>query len=231
MLPRRPPAVPRSRSGAVVVLAVLVALTLNGIANVGKEWNDVANQVLKKRDAIDDASKALTDGIHHFKNYVIRRQDFETVNGTRYLVERPRNMEGGELKGIELAYRQFYDFLPGWLSGFGTQLNATYIDSSQALPAALGEAGQDTDIPGVSKWSFNAVGIYEKGPVSARLAYNWRSRVTNFFATDPQGRLIGAEFNSEMERQTKRDTTEGAEKPLGQRGFKVALSFEDRRMF
>jgi membrane protein len=30
--------------------------------------------------------------------------------------------------------------------------------------------------------------------------------------------LVGAEFNSEMERQTKRDTTEGAEKPLGQRG-------------
>jgi membrane protein len=30
--------------------------------------------------------------------------------------------------------------------------------------------------------------------------------------------LIGAEFNSEMERQTKRDTTEGTEKPLGQRG-------------
>jgi membrane protein len=29
--------------------------------------------------------------------------------------------------------------------------------------------------------------------------------------------LIGAEFNSEMERQTKRDTTEGPEKPLGQR--------------
>jgi len=30
--------------------------------------------------------------------------------------------------------------------------------------------------------------------------------------------LIGAEFNSEMERQTKRDTTEGPEKPLGARG-------------
>lgn len=30
--------------------------------------------------------------------------------------------------------------------------------------------------------------------------------------------LIGAEFNSEMERQTKRDTTEGQEKPLGERG-------------
>jgi membrane protein len=30
--------------------------------------------------------------------------------------------------------------------------------------------------------------------------------------------LVGAEFNSELERQTKRDTTEGPEKPLGQRG-------------
>lgn len=30
--------------------------------------------------------------------------------------------------------------------------------------------------------------------------------------------LIGAEFNSELERQTKRDTTDGAEKPLGERG-------------
>jgi membrane protein len=30
--------------------------------------------------------------------------------------------------------------------------------------------------------------------------------------------LIGAEFNSEMERQTRRDSTEGPEKPLGQRG-------------
>ena len=34
--------------------------------------------------------------------------------------------------------------------------------------------------------------------------------------------LIGAEFNSEMERQTKRDTTEGSEKPLGQRGANSA---------
>lgn len=30
--------------------------------------------------------------------------------------------------------------------------------------------------------------------------------------------LVGAEFNSEMERQTKRDTTDSPEKPLGQRG-------------
>jgi membrane protein len=30
--------------------------------------------------------------------------------------------------------------------------------------------------------------------------------------------VLGAEINAEMERQTRRDTTEGSEKPLGQRG-------------
>jgi len=30
--------------------------------------------------------------------------------------------------------------------------------------------------------------------------------------------LLGAELNSELERQTKKDSTEGPPKPLGQRG-------------
>jgi membrane protein len=34
--------------------------------------------------------------------------------------------------------------------------------------------------------------------------------------------LIGAELNAEMERQTKRDTTEGGEKPMGQRSAHAA---------
>jgi len=34
--------------------------------------------------------------------------------------------------------------------------------------------------------------------------------------------LLGAEFNAELERQTKRDTTEGPEKPLGERGANAA---------
>ncbi|MBY9063449.1 TonB-dependent receptor [Sphingomonas yunnanensis] len=119
---------------------------------------------------------------------------------TLVTVNRPENGGKGRLQGAEVAFQTFFDFLPGVLSGFGTQLNATYIDASQALPVSLGVAGQDSDIPGVSKWSYNAVGIYEKGPVSARLAYNWRSRVTNFFATDNAGQLIGAEFNRPIER-------------------------------
>jgi membrane protein len=36
--------------------------------------------------------------------------------------------------------------------------------------------------------------------------------------------LLGACFNAEMERQTARDTTAGAEKPMGQRGAKMAAT-------
>ena len=31
------------------------------------------------------------------------------------------------------------------------------------------------DFQNISKWSYNAVGIYEKGPASLRVAFNWRS--------------------------------------------------------
>jgi membrane protein len=34
--------------------------------------------------------------------------------------------------------------------------------------------------------------------------------------------LIGAEINAEMERQTRKDTTEGAPRPLGRRGARAA---------
>jgi membrane protein len=34
--------------------------------------------------------------------------------------------------------------------------------------------------------------------------------------------LVGAELNSELEHQTARDTTTGPERPLGERGAKMA---------
>jgi hypothetical protein len=37
---------------------------------------------------------------------------------------------GGTLKGFEVAYQTFFDFLPGLLSGFGVQGNYTYVKQS-----------------------------------------------------------------------------------------------------
>jgi membrane protein len=40
--------------------------------------------------------------------------------------------------------------------------------------------------------------------------------------------LLGAELNAEMEHQTRRDTTRGAEEPMGERGAYVADTVGER---
>jgi membrane protein len=61
-------------------------------------------------------------------------------------------------------------------------------------------------------------GSYDKtyGPLGAVVVFMMWLYLSAFIV------LIGAELNSEMERQTLRDTTEGAEKPLGRRGARSA---------
>lgn len=102
-------------------------------------------------------------------------------------VRGPANYSGkGEIKGFEVAYQQTYDFLPGFLSGLGMSANYTYIDSS-GLPNSFlnggGLANNSTVAPSgnlpleqLSKHNFNVTGFYEKGALSLRAAYNWRSR-------------------------------------------------------
>ena len=98
---------------------------------------------------------------------------------TDVLVNGPVNSDGGILKGLEISYQQTYDFLPGLLSGLGSQLSYTYVDADSFNNSNLGaEQSPFTGglpLAGVSKHTLNAVAFYEKGPLSARLAYNWRS--------------------------------------------------------
>lgn len=94
------------------------------------------------------------------------------INGMNYNLTEPLNGSDGSIRGGEFGYQQFFDFLPGLFSGFGVQANYTYIDAIS--PTSV--AGVTTTLPGLSKHSFNLVGMYEKGPLSARLAYNWRSQ-------------------------------------------------------
>ncbi|ESQ88942.1 hypothetical protein ABAC460_14265 [Asticcacaulis sp. AC460] len=99
-------------------------------------------------------------------------------NVTRYI-----NGSEGKVNGFEIAYQQFYDFLPGAWSGFGVQANFTKIDSSgghnplvnifdgnQLVQANL----SGLPLEGMSPTSYNFAVMYEKYGISARLAYNWR---------------------------------------------------------
>lgn len=96
----------------------------------------------------------------------------EFINGAFYQVSRPRNSDRAAIRGLELGYKQFYENLPGWLGGLGLQVNYTYVDSR--MPSTL--LGQSVPLQNLSKNSYNIIGMYERGPHSVRVAYNWRSR-------------------------------------------------------
>jgi TonB-dependent receptor len=105
--------------------------------------------------------------------------------------------DGGKIEGAEFAYQTFFDFLPGLLSGLGMQANYTYVNQIDIKNSNLVDAGAITNggvgaygageeavgsvvidshkLAGVSTNTFNLVGLYEKGPIGFRLAYNWRS--------------------------------------------------------
>ena len=83
-----------------------------------------------------------------------------------FLDTRQRNGETGSIIGVELAAQKAFD------NGFGVAANYTYVDSS--IDRAAGAPNEDLDYNGLSPHSFNVSGFYEKGPIQARLTYNYR---------------------------------------------------------
>lgn len=103
---------------------------------------------------------------------------------------------GGILKGVEVDFETFFHFLPSWLKGLGMQANYTFVKTSgihnsnlipatsnggvgavgAGVPAVTGVVIDSHHLAGVSKNSFDLTGLYERGPVGARLTYTWRSR-------------------------------------------------------
>lgn len=100
----------------------------------------------------------------------------------------------------------FEDYLPDMFKGLGMAANATFVDSHRDLytpvtgkycnATAGGETtgqtdnlnlnlnGCDTDgrtfsnlpLQQLSRWAYNVTLLYERGPVSGRMAYSWRSK-------------------------------------------------------
>ena len=98
------------------------------------------------------------------------------------------NASKAKVKGAEVAYQQFFDFLPGALSGLGVQANFTYVDSEAPSPASQGPVTQ-LPLEGLSKYNYNLIGIYEHGLISARVAYNWRNKFLVTTAANGTGNL------------------------------------------
>lgn len=105
-------------------------------------------------------------------------------NEATFSVRRPRNADTANVRGLELNLVHTFDWLPGLLSGFGTQLNATFVGSNATFDPA--STGTSFALEGLGD-SQNASVFYEKNGLSARVAYNRRQRFLESLVTPGQG--------------------------------------------
>jgi TonB-dependent receptor len=95
----------------------------------------------------------------------------EQINGETYNVSTYQSSGLSTIRGVEVGLQKFFDGLPRPFDGLGIQANYTYVDSEAPSPVA----GQTVPLQGLSKNSYNLVGMYERNRISVRLAYNYRS--------------------------------------------------------
>jgi len=121
----------------------------------------------------------------------IANQTFEfpqpdPATGATLLITGPVNTRKAKINGFEGQIRTFFDwdFLPTWARSFGVDANVTYINAKADF-VLFPDFGANPPIPGivvnrplpdVSHWSYNLTGMYENGPLSVRLSYNWRGK-------------------------------------------------------
>lgn len=180
-----------------------------GLAPITADQFDLTYENYFKPDSsftVDLFTKKLNGSIQ-FGNFL---RSFSNNGATEnVLVRGPVNGQGGgQLSGFELSYQTFFDFLPGLWNGLGVQANYTHthqhgINNSNLAnepgyiagsTVAFGGGDQVNGVvidshrlAGISDDSYNLVGLYEKGPIAARLAYSWRSA----FLTDNLDCCIG----------------------------------------
>ncbi|WEF34367.1 TonB-dependent receptor [Pseudoduganella chitinolytica] len=95
----------------------------------------------------------------------------EVIGGQTYRVTRPQNSGSGTLKGAEFSIQKFFDFLPGFWSGFGAQFNYTYISGDNETRTTLDSPTfEKTSLIDVARRSANFALLYEGHGVTGRLA-------------------------------------------------------------
>jgi len=127
------------------------------------------------------------------------------------------NQDEAKIKGLEVAYLQFYDELPGILGNLGLQANYTYIDANTNAPQSnVTEGDPDFDFQrvyrydvedflGLSDHAANIIGIYQDEKLEMRLAYNWRSEYLSSYRDFVTGNPIYQQATGYLDGSVKYD--------------------------
>ncbi len=128
-------------------------------------------------------------------DYITQSNTEITIPG-RGIVRLSSSVNGGNAKvyGAEAAYSQVFTFLPKPFDGFGVQGSYTHTEVKADYMA--GSRSIKDQLIGLSKNSFNLVGFYDKGPLSARLSYVWRDKYLSSTGSTEQAPTYVAAFGS-----------------------------------
>ncbi len=156
-------------------------------------------------------------------NYITQSNTEITIPG-RGIVRLSSSVNGGNAKvyGAEAAYSQVFTFLPEPFDGLGVQGSYTHTEVKADYTA--GSRAIRDQLIGLSKNSFNLVGFYDKGPLSARLSYVWRDKYLSSTGSTVQAPTYVAAFGS-LDGQLSVQATENL--TLSLEGINLAGAHQD----
>lgn len=138
--------------------------------------------------------------MHGFVQSIASYHTYNTVEGgtVQAQLTSPTNASNAYVRGVEADYKQVFDFLPSFWSGFGAEFNVTYSKGQQSAyhrPANGNLPGLDvpaTPFPGLTKLTYNATLFYEKYGFSGLITLNHRDQYLNGLGLEPGILTIGA---------------------------------------
>lgn len=154
-----------------------------GLVRAGLFYKNVNNNFTNLLIQDVPASEVRQRVLDYFGDLATSRPDLVAFNDdTEFLISQPRNGEGGTIWGLELEVIRQFNFLPGWLSGFGVIGNLTYTTAD--FPTLVGGRDEQGNVINVSldrpledqaAWVGNAALTYSRGGFDGRLIYTYQS--------------------------------------------------------
>jgi iron complex outermembrane receptor protein len=92
------------------------------------------------------------------------------------LITAVNNTGGGYIRGLEMAYTQTFDLLPGYWSGLGFSGSYSYTESNIQQQTDLSGSTVDITLPGLSETVYSATAFYDWESFSTRINVRYRNR-------------------------------------------------------
>lgn len=163
---------------------------------------------------------AITGYYRTITDRVINSDAQEDIDGTTFIIARPRNVGRAKLQGLEVSGQYFFDFLPGALDGLGVLGAFTFADSEVQGDDLL--AGNPLE--GVSKYNYTAGLLYEKSGLSARVIYTYRSK---YYTEDITGQIQVRRFDASLPDQNYVPTLLQYVRPAGRLDFSLGYDVNE----